>query len=414
MKSELEPSSRFRALFEKPIVLYGAGITGVETYKILTHHLNHVDVACFCDAHKTGKMAGLDVISPEELRDKCATEGTIVIVTALADNHREIEDRLRDLSIGSDLIYTLSELNELIAENIEDPRVGEWYRTIRRYKSALPNDRERHLYLNWWCPEHYCDNDILVYQSGKVGSSSICNSLTKLNINVTHVHMLTDSFIYDLVPELAWAPTIDELHIIRKSSKYCSDRIKMSEKLKIITLVREPLIRDYSQFLYHMDELVRAERLPPEGPSRKAFADGIRRRATQNGKCKYGYQFEWFDQELKAVFGIDVYAHPFDAEVGYSIITQGNIDVLVVKLERLNELENVVGAFVGAPHFKLINTNEAKNKSYSARYKSFRRFENLPREVVDMYYDGNRLMNHFYAEVEREVFLRGWMTGFAR
>lgn len=358
-------------------------------------------------------MSGLPIITPEELKNMCACEPFIVIITALSTNHREIADNLRHLDITADRVYMLSELDEIIMQNIDDFRINEWYRTIKRYKGSLPNDEKRNLYLNWWCPEHYCENDILVYQPGKVGSSSVCNSLASICINVTHVHMLTDYFIYDLIPELAWKPDATELGIIRESSRYCSDKIRKAGHLKIITLVREPLSRDYSLFLYHMSELVKNGYLSPDDSLLEACVEGIKKRATQNGKCKYGYQFEWFNKELKEVFGVDVYNHPFDRKKGYSIIKQDDIEVLVVKLEKLNDLEQVIGEFVNAPNFKLINTNEASKKEYKDLYKSIRESIKIPREIVSLYYNGNRFMDHFYSEEEKNSFLKKWENNIA-
>ncbi len=403
----------FESLFENKIVLYGAGVTGVETYKILTNYFKNVNVAYFCDTYKTGHMSGLPIISPEELKEMCAHESIIIVVTGLSNNPKEIADNLQRLDIAADCVYMLSELDSLIMQNLNDSRIDEWYRTIKRYKGTLPNDEKRNLYLNWWCPEHYCENDILVYQPGKVGSSSVCNSLATIGVNVTHVHMLTDCFIYDLIPELAWEPEDMKLETIRKSSQYCSDKIKLAKHLKIITLVREPLSRDYSHFLYHMSELVKNGYLLSDNSLLEACAEGIRKRALQNGKCKYGYQFEWFNKELKEVFGIDVYSHPFDKEKGYSIIKQDNIEVLVVKLEKLNDLEQVVGEFANAPHFKLINVNEASKKEYKDLYKSIRESVKIPRQVVSLYYNGNRYMDHFYSEEEKKSFLKKWQNNIA-
>ncbi|MFF2886915.1 putative capsular polysaccharide synthesis family protein [Paenibacillus sp. NPDC057967] len=413
MTNNLKIQKKFESLFENKIVLYGAGVTGVETYKILTNYFKNVDVTYFCDTYKTGHMSGLPIISPEELEKMSACESLIVIVTALSTIHKEIADKLQCLDIAADRIYTLSEFDNLIMQNLNDSRIDEWYRTIKRYKGTLPNDEKRNIYLNWWCPEHYCESDILVYQPGKVGSSTICNSLSTIGVNVTHVHMFTDYFIYDLIPELVWEPEPMELETIRKSSRYCSDKIKQANHLKIITLVREPLSRDYSQFLLHLSELVKHGYLSSDDSLLEACAEGIRKRAIQNGKCKYGYQFEWFNKELKEVFGVDVYNHPFDKEKGYSIIKQDNIEVLVVKLEKLNDLEQVVGEFANAPNFKLFNVNIASEKDYKELYKSIRESVKIPREVVSLYYNGNRYMDHFYSEEEKKSFLLKWQNNIA-
>jgi len=398
----------FKSIFENKIILYGAGITGVETYKILNNYFKNVSIICFCDTYKTGYMCGLPIISPEKLQEMCTRESFIVIVTGLSNNHQEIMNNLQCLDIAANCVYTLSELDKFIMQNINDSRIDEWYRTIKLYKETLPNDKKRNLYLNWWCPEHYCENDILVYQPGKVGSSSVCNSFFTIGVNATHFHYATDYFIFDLIPELTWKPKVTELETIRKCSEYCNNKIKQAKKIKIITLVREPISRDYSQFLYHMNELVKNGYLTSDDSLLEACTEGIRKRATQNGKCKYGYQFEWFNKELKEVFGIDVYDHPFDKEKGYSFIKQDNIEVLVLKLEKLSDLEQVIGKFSDTPNFKLINTNEASKKGYKDLYKSIQKSVKIPQEVISLYYKGNRFMDHFYSEEEKKFFLKKW------
>jgi hypothetical protein len=162
-----------------------------------------------------------------------------------------------------------------------------------------------------------------------------------------------------------------------------------------------------------MSELVKNGYLSSDDSLLEACAEGIRRRATQNGKCDNGYQFEWFNAELKEVFGIDVYSYPFDKDKGYSVIKWDDIEVLVVKLEKLNELERIVGEFAGAPQFKLLNANEASKKGYRDLYRSIRESVKIPREVVSLYYDGNRFMDHFYSEEEKRSFLKKWQNNIA-
>jgi hypothetical protein len=127
----------------------------------------------------------------------------------------------------------------------------------------------------------------------------------------------------------------------------------------------------------------------------------------------YGHQFNWFDNEIKAVLGIDVYKHPFNREKGYSIIKQDNIEVLVLKLEKLNTLESVIGEFVGVSDFKLVNINEANSKPVKYLYKNVRESIKLPRKIFDFYYKDNPRMNHFYTKEEQAEFLKKWENNIA-
>jgi glutamate mutase epsilon subunit len=131
-------------------------------------------------------------------------------------------------------------------------------------------------------------------------------------------------------------------------------------------------------------------------------------RNTGNRHNKYLDVFEWFDVELKAVFGIDVYDYPFDREKGYSIIEQDNVEVLVIKLEKINSLEQVIGDFVEVSDFKLINSNVSDKKPYKYLYKNMREEIRIPREVVDRYYKNSPRMKHFYTEEEINMFYKKW------
>lgn len=399
---------QFDNLFEKKVVLYGAGVTGVEMFKILTNYYTNVQIECFCDTYKTGNMNGVTIISPMELKELCETEAVVIIVTGLSTNNEQIVNKLNEIGIRRDHVLTLQELDQIVLHNLSDVRIDEWYRTIKLNKFRLIKENRCNLYINWWCPEHYCPGDILIYQPGKVGSVTVCNSLSKVGVNITHVHMLKDHYIYDLIPELAWKPDKQELEMICESSASCIEKIKKEEKNKIITLVREPISRDYSLFFYHLKELYQYGYLSKSDSIADACMEGMIRRATLNGICKYGYEFEWFNHELKEVFGVDVYDYAFDKEKGYTVIEQENIQVLVIKLEKLDELEQVIGDFCCVKNFKLYNANEASKNDYYQLYSSIKETIKIPREIISMYYDHNKYMDHFYTEEEKKAFMNEW------
>lgn len=405
--SQCDQAGRFARLFYKPVVLYGAGITGVETQKVLTNRFKGVSLLGFCDGHKSGFVNGLAVMSPQELQ-RIGTGGeVIVIATALAENRREILSSLNELGIPPDCVYTPADIDDLIVANADDERVDDWYREIRTAKRELGRRPGDNTYLDWWCPDHYQSGDVLVYQCGKVGSSTIVNSLARAGIGATHVHMLTDRFIYDLIPELAWRPDAAQEKLIQRCSDLCIERLRAERKLRIITLVREPLSRDFSSFVYHLNQLT-GSGYGAGTPLVDLCADGMRWRATRNGASVHGYQFDWFEAELEAVFDIDVYARPFDQSRGYSIVRNDEVELLVLKLERLIELEPVIAEFVQSPEFRLADANRSSGKRYAELYRSLRREVRLPSGLLRFYYEENPLMNHFYGPAERRSMLAQW------
>lgn len=119
-------------------------------------------------------------------------------------------------------------------------------------------------------------------------------------------------------------------------------------------------------------------------------------------------EFSWFDYEIKALFGVDVYEYPFDREKGYAIIEQDNIRILIYKCEKLSQLGKVVGEFLDDPRFSLNNANQGEKKVYSYVYREFKEKIKLSRQYFDYYYANNSRLKHFYTDSEIEQFKNRW------
>ena len=118
--------------------------------------------------------------------------------------------------------------------------------------------------------------------------------------------------------------------------------------------------------------------------------------------------FCFCDRELKEATGINIYQYPFDKEKEYAWIKEGNIEVLALTLEKLNENVEVLGEFVEKPDIKLQNANVGDEKQYKYIYEGLKKDIRLPSAVVKSQYKNNPLQDHFYTEEEKERFLRKW------
>jgi len=398
-------------LYESKVILYGAGWNGYETYRLLNNV--GISVAYFCDSDckKWGDtICKTKILSPKELKALDKNEKIAIIVTPF-DNIRveQIINDLNVLELRTDGIFTAQLLKVALLKNAKYLKVDETVRALYMQKEKLSkflffSNWRRHVYDTH---SRYPFDDIwkiLVHNPGKVGSTSIITSLSAIKIRSYQTHYINiDNFAEPEIKEYL-AALLNEF--------------KKQHPLKIITLAREPLSRNYSAFF----QLISYEFLRYFLQSRKSFADScvewmekyydFHYLITGYNENKYkdnpfGY-FNWFEKELKDGFGVDLLAHPFDKEKGYSIIKQGNIEVLVMKLEKLNDLESVIGKFVGAPNFKLINANEASDKVIYDLYKKTREIIKIPRRLVSRYYDNNPYMDHFYTEEEKVAFLKKW------
>jgi hypothetical protein len=403
--NELRLIENIDILFESKIILYGAGLFGTKMCKDLG--ILGVPVSYFCDSdiQKHGmNLNGIEVISPNGLKDLDDSEDlTIIITTAAASIAEQIIDILNGLYLKTRNIFTMYGLNISLLKNINDSRFDEKGRDLY-HKMCEIEKMNREYYLRTmrlrllisYTQVYLESNDcIVVYTAGKVGSSSIVASLNATGVSSCQPHFLRKEFYYK------W-----NIGFPKESIDKCCDIFRCSDKVKIITLVREPVSKDISRFFQDLDLFGRTLFIQP--------GDSFMNVATNfivNKKPLYHHawtQFEWFDIELKSVFGVDIYDHPFDREKGYSIIEQGNVEVLAMKLEKLNGLESVIGEFVGAPDFKLVNTNVGNEKLYKYLYKNVLEVIKLPREFFAQYYENNPQMDHFYTKDEIASFRKKW------
>ena len=410
MINELSLINNFDILFESKIILYGAGGRGEEVNKMLKSA--GVPVAYFCDSNpnKHGNIIkGVEIISHEQLRELDQNEKIVIIITS---NHvfliEQIIRIIKEQRLNTENIFSAYGLEVAIAKNINHPLIYDSYRNPTLATKPI----NELLNINYYIARMFqrwirCINNsdsVLVYQPAKVGSLTIEKSLDEIHIPNVHLHYFNAAYNDNL--------TDDE---VSRYFECYKDAIYKNERLKIITLVREPISRDLSHMFQDIEICGPCIVLEVEGRYIDVCVEWISSKAYEfnNNNRDYGYQFDWFDHELKAVFGVDIFEYPFDKEKGYSVIKQNNIEVLVMKLEKLNSLESVIGDFVGAPHFKLVNANESSNKTYKYLYQNVREAIKVPREVVDLYYKGNPRMDYFYTEEEKAEFLKKWQNNIA-
>jgi hypothetical protein len=224
---------------------------------------------------------------------------------------------------------------------------------------------------------------VLIYQMGKVGSSSLKKSIAPCWPGLTiHTHNIARDkedradvkLVYDAV--------------IRKGGPAL-----------IISPVREPIGRTISGFFENFerntgvkyldstlctDELIRIflQRFSHEGP------------------------LTWFERQFTPVFNLDVYDYDFPA-AGIQVIEQKNIKILLMRCELPDFTKaSAVKSFLDLPSFSLENRNIGSAKEYAETYEQFKRAFVPPDWFVTKMYD-SRFFNHFYA-AERDRWMRRW------
>ena len=110
---------------------------------------------------------------------------------------------------------------------------------------------------------------------------------------------------------------------------------------------------------------------------------------------------------IRATFGIDVFACPFDRENGYGIYERDGHRLLILQFEKLQQLAGAIRDFLGLPEFELARENVGESKAYGPVYKRFLERVRFDGAFLDQMYN-NRFARHFYTDEDIEAFRRRW------
>lgn len=257
------------------------------------------------------------------------------------------------------------------------------------------------------------ETPIIIFQPGKVGSTSVQHSLEaaykkiKTSAPIYHVHALNyldqrEEFIKNTRTN----PT-ESLHIIqewRELRKEIDDHPQ--KKWNVINLVRDPVAMKVSALFQTLDQHI------PDWQAR--LKKGTLTVANLNdlffSKTEFGFRGlnTWYDNQIKALWNIDVFAEPFPHDNGYQIYKKDNINLMIIRLEDLNRVaERAFDHFLGLKKFEIVNVNIGDEKPYAELYNQFKK-KPLPEKYVEEGYQ-TRFAKHFYSEVEIAAFRSRWI-----
>lgn len=392
---DLELLNNLNIIYDNKIIVYGAGDYGKRTLKLLKQLDISVCAICDGDSEKVGKVInGYEIISLQEVSNILNENHIIVISIANPNSIMQVLKKLESLEIDRVSCFTYFALKYTVEFHINDQRIKEAYRKDLEFTKKIYNEYRYHGKVNeirriMWSVKLY--DMVLALTPRKVGTTSVRKSLAKASIHCIQTdHLLSGE----------WTD-------IRTPSKKEVEFSLKKEHIKIISLVREPISRAISDYFYS---------LFMEGYSRDyLFLEediycGVKTFIENETKIgSYGFAFEWYRQDLLNLFGIDVYGENFDREKGYQIIRKDKVDFLLIKTEKLNDCQEIIGNFVGEKDFKLVTANAGEEKIYKFAYNELKRTIRIPEYILDFYYKDNAAMDHFYTSEEKKKFYKKWL-----
>lgn len=264
---------------------------------------------------------------------------------------------------------------------------------------------------------------LLLYQMGKVGSKSIQSSLEAIQLDrpLFHVHFLTPERVKQTEKERRKYLGTGKEGLLRHVWQYQYLLEQMARgldgrKWKIVTLTREPIGRNISAFFENLDvEALDDSRYHIQSDyygfeTTVGLGDTDKLARFFFERLPHDSPLVFFDQELKSMFGVDVFASEFPTSKGYKIYEDRLADVLLIRLENLSQCaRDAFQEFLDIEGFILTDANVASEKVYAPLYRRFKETVVFPEAYVQKMYT-SKYMRHFYSEEEIARFRAKWRT----
>ncbi|MGI9065254.1 MAG: putative capsular polysaccharide synthesis family protein [Pyrinomonadaceae bacterium] len=239
---------------------------------------------------------------------------------------------------------------------------------------------------------------------GKVGSSTIKLTLDRLNLFQSHqVHRLNPDNIARVKREhesRGWAPPAGDLNGLELYERI----IKTRAPAKIITLVREPIGRNFSYYFQNLDKICGTPDAHASIPTEQLVRDF---------PVEFPYSDDpltWFEYEFKEVLGLDLYSYELNMGRGFAEVKSDLYDILILRTDTADEIKSeALAKFLEVSRAPLVQANITAHKEQA---KAYRKFGNSI-QMVPAYLDhmlGSKYSCLFFDEKD----LSRWRDEYAR
>jgi Putative capsular polysaccharide synthesis protein len=256
-------------------------------------------------------------------------------------------------------------------------------------------------------------NPILIYQMGKVGSSTVFDSLKSAMLDrpIFHIHFLDPENI-QRAESMLWRHFGGHCSVNRWAlyeSRFVIKHFlqRPIEGIQIISLVREPISRNISSFFANLDLFI------PDCSAKfevgKIGVPDITRHFLRDFH-EHTHPLVWFDIEMKRVFGIDVFSseHLIRRDQGSYVHRRDRVQLLLLRVEDLDKVAvHALQEFLRIKDLELKVANEARRLEYNRVYREFKANLTLPEEYLEQMYE-SKYARTFYSAQEIDRFRSRW------
>ena len=241
----------------------------------------------------------------------------------------------------------------------------------------------------------------LVYTLGKVGSQTIYITLREkiLESDVFHLHFVSDSWFNNPNKILSKKP--EAIKIAQKVRSIVSS----NKKIKIISLVRDPIAKTISQ-IFQTPEAFGFTEIELLNMKPKDICHVL----THQAKSHFHHPSQWFEQEFLDFTGLDIYRTPFEYSCRKQTDKFNMFEFLILRNEDLQFEEQIINSlqkFIGKPIDNLIVGNKTNDKITGDIYKKVKNQISFNNDFLNEIYS-SKYCQHFYSKIEIEEFKKRW------
>lgn len=240
------------------------------------------------------------------------------------------------------------------------------------------------------------DNLILIYTIGKVGSASIYKSIKHqvefVDYPVFHLHSLSPTQILEQKKYYKSSQRKSVPFHLIQAAILSGLLPEYQGEIYIFTLIREPIQREVSSIFQDSFNFTNSQHVGKSGISQVV-------REKINALIHDLPENKWFERELKAVFGFDVFTADFDPKTGFAILQNGKTKLAFIRLENLEVHYQKIcqELFEMSIDFELLKTNVSGNKFYKEDYEGITNEIALSEEELEKV-TGTEFIQKFYPD----------------
>jgi len=256
---------------------------------------------------------------------------------------------------------------------------------------------------------------ILIYQQGRVASTSVYESIKSLNLSypVHHVHTISYKHAQGEIDRLKKKGGKVYRHFFVGKYLYKAlNRHNLRDNplpWKIICIFRDPIEIMISLHFLNLDNAPN-NKFSINGELDKKKTLAFFENLFENNDPSNWAICNWFDDVFFKELGIDVFLTPFDKTDGYTLISSNKMDVLLIRFENLEQAyKQGTAKLLGLnPNdINLQHENLHVNKSANELHKYIKQNLKLSKNACEKVYS-TKFVQHFYSPELIEILTSKW------